>query len=381
MSPRADEFLSSLPPLTTRNKALVRRAVETLEANTVLGEGKPWAPHRGIIPAFGTYEGVWNWDAAFHAVACCRWDPRLAWEQADIFFDSQQLDGGFVDVLFSDGRIVGAFGKPPVWPWAIQIVEARRAGAGPLSRAYDAFVSLERHWVSARSHDGLFHYDTSGRGGDWRQQAKFESGWDDSVRWDKAIVEMWPVDLNAYMAMFYEALEFLAGKVGRHAPEWAEKRARLAARIEERLWNPRQRAYCDFDFKESRFSEVLTPASFVPLFAGVASRSRAEQMAMLAADRAHFFPGMPTVSYSNPNYSRQMWRGPCWLNTAYFALKGLKRYSHGAIANAIRERILDWCAAEDSLREYYDARTGEGLGARDFGWTAAFVIELVLDWK
>lgn len=360
--------------------ALLDRAVRTLQRNTLGPEGKPWAPHRSIIPAFGTYEGVWNWDAAFHALAVSRWDPALAWEQLQIFFDHQQPSGGFVDVLFSDGRIVSDFGKPPVWPWALAEIEKRAPVTGDRAKAYEAFVRYERHWVEHRSRAGLFHYDTAAHTGDWEQQVRFESGWDDSVRWDHGIVDIWPPDLNGYMVLFYEAMEYLAGQLGTDCGEWRIKRDALAETIEERLWDKELGAYCDFDFEQGRFTGVLSPASFVPLFAGTASESRAKQMAEVAADPNHFFPGMPTVSYSHPQYSRTMWRGPCWLNTAYFALKGLKRYAHSEVADQIRETILGWCAKDDALREYYDARTGEGLAAVGFGWTAAFVIELILDW-
>ncbi|MFI5384757.1 MAG: amylo-alpha-1,6-glucosidase [Fimbriimonadales bacterium] len=367
--------------LSSRDSGLLRRAVETLVGNTVGPEGKPWAPHRGIIPSFGTYEGVWNWDAAFHALAVARWDPELAWEQAYVFFDHQRSDGGFVDVLWSAGGIVDDFGKPPVWPWALRLVEERAPGQGDLRRAYDSFVSNERHWLERRCQGGFFHYDSASREGDWIQQAKFESGWDNSVRWDGGIVEVWPVDLNGYMTMYYEAMAFFAEQLRLDFSNWRSKAIAQAKNLEERLWNDAAGAYMDFNFKTGQFTGVLTPASFVPLFCGSASPARAARMAELAADPAAFFPGLPTVAYSDPAYSRDMWRGPCWLNTAYFALDGLRRYGFVEVADRIRETILDWCAAEEHLREYYDARTGEGLAAVGFGWTAAFVIELILDWR
>ena len=48
------------------------------------------------------------------------------------------------------------------------------------------------------------------------------------------------------------------------------------------------------------------------------------------------------------------------------------------LALEYRERILDMCANEKrGLFEYYNSRTGEGLGAIDYGWTATFVMELI----
>lgn len=372
-------FATSASP-SERDAALLRTGWETLSRNTVRSDTVPWAPHRGIIPAFGTYEGVWNWDAAFHAIAVARWDPDLAWEQLAIFLEHQLPSGGFVDVLFANGEIVSDFGKPPVWPWAVRLIEERAPGSGDLTGAYDAFVSLERHWVENRCQGGLFHYDSDSRAGDWIQQAKYESGWDNSVRFDNAIVELWPPDLNGYMVLFYEAMAWFAERLGKPVDDWLDRKTSLARRIEEALWSEELGAYCDRNYATGEFTGVLSPAAFLPLFAGTASSERARRMADLAADPNELFPGMPTVSYSNPAYSRDMWRGPCWFNTAYFGLKGLQRYGHHEVANQIRETLLDWACREPELREYYDAKTGEGLAARGFGWTAAFVIELILDW-
>ena len=103
-------------------------------------------------------------------------------------------------------------------------------------------------------------------------------------------------------------------------------------------------------------------------------------MAKLAADPRRFFPGMPTVSYDDPKYSSHLyWRGPAWLNVSWFAIKGLESYGYSDLASRLKDTILGWCARNtDCLHEYYDTRTGAGLGAPSFGWTSAFVIEMIL---
>ena len=76
-----------------------------------------------------------------------------------------------------------------------------------------------------------------------------------------------------------------------------------------------------------------------------------------------------------------MWRGPAWANTSYMALKGLKRYGFDKTAETGREQLLAWCHQNrDYLWEYYDSRSGKGLGAPQYGWTAAFVIEFIASW-
>ncbi len=47
----------------------------------------------------------------------------------------------------------------------------------------------------------------------------------------------------------------------------------------------------------------------------------------------------------------------------------------------LRQNLLNWCATNaDALYEYYDSKSGKGLGEPQYSGTAAFVIELILNW-
>ncbi|MBR7133517.1 MAG: hypothetical protein IKD04_08290 [Clostridia bacterium] len=49
-------------------------------------------------------------------------------------------------------------------------------------------------------------------------------------------------------------------------------------------------------------------------------------------------------------------------------------------AEANRQLLLDWCDNEESgVYEYYDSKTGKGLGAVGFGWSSTFIIEFILN--
>jgi putative isomerase len=372
--------------LSQRDLNLLERAVAVLEANTLTtrdSQPLPWYPRRGIIPSPTTYHGVWNWDAAFHAVGVSRWDVALAREQIEIILDAQLPSGALPDVIFSDGRIVRDFGKPPVMPWAASMVDQRLNDSAFTQYCYERFVPYEAHWRAHRGGDGLFHYDSEAADPVKRENdAKLESGWDNSVRWDKGARNLWAVDLNCFMVMLYRAMQYFAGKLSQDADHWRAAELRLSDKINAQLWDETARAYKDFDFQQGHFSDVLSPASFMPLYIGIAPPERAGQMAALAADANRFFPGMPTVSYDNPAYAgTDFWRGPTWLNTAYFALKGLKQAGHSAVADLCRDTILNWCATnEDTIYEYYDSKTGQAAGARQFSWSAIFVIEFILNW-
>ncbi len=361
--------------VSARDATLLRRSQETLYANILDGQ---WRPLRGICPSPFRYRGVWNWDAAFHALAISRWDAKLAREQIQVFLDRQLPSGGFDDVVWEKAGAVEAFGKPPVLPWVAAIIDRRCPDDEYLKRVYPKFAANAKFWERKRGgeKEGLFHYGGSG--------PNMEAGWDDSVRWDHGCDNLWTIDLNCYMIMAYRSLAYMADRLGLPGPrrQWLAKADALGKRVNEALWSDAEKAYVDRDRTTKKFSGVLTPASFMPLYVAVATPERAAAMHRLAKDPKKFFPGFPSVAYDNPQFkSDGYWRGPAWLNINYMALVGLKRYGYKETAQACREQLLAWCQQnQDYLWEYYDSKSGKGKGAPQYGWTAAFVIELISNW-
>jgi putative isomerase len=368
---------------TEAERVLLARGRAALLGNVVTVPA--WAPYRGIEPASRVYCGIWNWDAAFHAVGVAHWDAALAREQIDIMLGRQLANGMLPDVIHENGKVDIDYTKPPVMAWAVAVVDRRAPDDAWLARVYPQLVSLGEFWREERGgrRDGLCFY-AGGHPGN-------ESGWDNSVRWDGGYQlaktddrRLWAIDLNCYLYAHYRALAYVADRLHRatEAADWRGRAEELARQINARLWDEERGFYVDRDRTTGAAGPVLSPAGFMPLFVRIAPRERAERLAKAAADPQRFFPGMPTAAYDTPGYdSQKMWRGPAWLNTSFFALKGLRDHGHAPLAAEMRATLLGWVARDpDLLREYYDSKTGEGLGARRFAWTGVFAIAFVLDW-
>jgi hypothetical protein len=95
--------------------------------------------------------------------------------------------------------------------------------------------------------------------------------------------------------------------------------------------------------------------------------------------RAPGFAGsvpLPAVALDDPAHSsretwlgrHRHWRGPSWVNSAWFVSLGLRRLGLDAEADAIAARLRT-VVAREGFREYYEARLGYGMGAHDFGWS------------
>jgi glycogen debranching enzyme len=99
----------------------------------------------------------------------------------------------------------------------------------------------------------------------------------------------------------------------------------------------------------------------------------------LLDQRKYWLPYPPTsVSAEEPSFEpndwrglirRRYWRGPTWINAAWLIWIGLMRHGYDPEAMEMA-KDLSGAVARGRLREFYDPLTGEGLGAREFGWSS-----------
>lgn len=376
-----NEWIKLAEKHNERDADLLIRSYDTLMANVFEPVGYPWSPYRCISPGKASFSGIWNWDTAFHAVGVSRWDTTLAKENIIGFLQFQKEGGLLPDLVKKTGEIVDAASKPPVFPWATEIVYKRDNDKEFLKSVYPKLSLNEEHWAKNRSSDGMFYYDAENKGTEaYYRRVKFESGWDNSVRWDDGVTQYWAIDLNCFMVMFYRSMSYLATELGfaDEAKKWKEKEEKLSKLINEKLWDGDKKYYGDTDRFTNKVSTVLSPACFMPLYIGIASQEQADAMRVIAEN--NFKCRMPTVSFDNPNYAtKSYWRGPTWLNVAYFAAKGLKNYGF-EVADKIKENILNMCYNEKrGIFENYDSITGEGLDRNHFSWSGVFIIEFILN--
>jgi spermidine synthase len=65
-----------------------------------------------------------------------------------------------------------------------------------------------------------------------------------------------------------------------------------------------------------------------------------------------------------------------WYNRHYLNIDGLRRAGYKDHANALTETTLEM-VKRSGFAEYFDPVTGEPLGAHNFSWTAALVLDLL----
>jgi hypothetical protein len=384
-------------------------AEQTLRGNWV--EGDRDGVHYGYSrPSPGHYPWQWYWDSCFHAIVWRRFDRSRAESELRSLLAGGSEDGFIGHTIFWDSHVDWQrrwtynvkSGKarntstiqPPLLAWAWRIAVGDPAG--------EPRIAAHHGWLEE-------HRDLDGDGLIWIVQPD-ESGLDSSSKFDA----IWGLRAHA-RALF----PFLIARNRRL--DWDARRvlesggpvlcevvtnvlwclARLAMgqpsltpAIVERFWDERRGLFLDVARGKPAHEDRTDPA------AGGDRRIRTSTWSALAPlalpdlpeaigrrlveehlldPRRYWLPYPPTsVSAEEPSFEprrwkgplrRLYWRGPTWINSAWLLWMGLLRLGYEAQAQTMATRLSD-AIARERLREFYEPRTGEGLGAREFGWSS-----------
>jgi len=74
------------------------------------------------------------------------------------------------------------------------------------------------------------------------------------------------------------------------------------------------------------------------------------------------------------------WRGPVWVNINWMLYYGLLENGYRRHAEKIKKGILS-LVQQEGFWEYYHSFTGKGLGAKNFSWTSALILDLICSEK
>jgi len=179
---------------------------------------------------------------------------------------------------------------------------------------------------------------------------------------------------NAAWAKANEDLAYLCSEAGltKQSAYFASLYTKTAEAYRQILWDDKE----GFFFGKNIDSKVHHPAkissAFLSLWAGVPSVSMAEQLVDALLDRRRFQSelGIPSTSFDSSSFEPNCyWRGPVWININYLIVQGLRRYGYFDTARELVEKSRS-LVHNSGYREYYHPFSGEGLGAKNFSWSA-----------
>jgi hypothetical protein len=380
-----------------------------LRANWRQGARRDGTRFAFTCPAPRRYKHQWYWDSCFHAVVWRRFDRARAESELHSLLAGGSEDGFIGHTIFWHGHVdwqrrwtYNVTSKsaantstiqPPLLAWAWRI-----AVGDP---AEEPRIAAHHRWLEANR-------DIDGDGLLWIVQPD-ESGLDSSPKFDP----IW--GLRAHARPLFPFLIARNRRLG-----WDARRvldaggpllcevvtnvlwclSRIAAgepsitpRIVERLWDEGRGLFLDLGrghlahrdrtdaagedrrIRTSTWS-ALAPLALPDLPEEIGRRLIEEH---LLDQRRYWLPFPPaSVSAEEPTFEprrwkepfrRLYWRGPTWMNSAWLIWIGLLRHGYDTESTEISKR-LSAAVSKERLREFYEPYSGEGLGAKEFGWSS-----------
>lgn len=145
------------------------------------------------------------------------------------------------------------------------------------------------------------------------------------------------------------------------------------------LWNDKVNAYTAYDPVEQRLLDNVTSVSFMSCYAGVCDDTRHGKL-MDEFDRISKLAKymVPSFDPAHADFdAKRYWRGPVWLVINNVIGVGLAEHGETQRAERIRADSEQLVANSDFF-EYFNPITGEGLGGKDFTWTATVYLDWVM---
>jgi putative isomerase len=350
---------AQLPPIASdlRRKTFVK-CLSVMKSAVYSPEGK--LRHRYTTPDRWPHRGMWLLDSALHAIGIRHADPSLARDAIEAVLDAQHPDGLVQISYFHRGGRADLV-QPPLLAAAAELAERVRPDPDFVARIYPKLAACLEWDMKNRDADGdgLLEWrldgDPAARSG--------ESDWDNSPRFDLA-KPINAVDFNAYLARECEVMAAFARRLGKADEEarWADHHRRLCRLINDKLWSESSGIYVDALAHGGAQQPLLTAAGFLPLFCGAPTPERARRLAAHLRDPKTFATALPvaTVSPSHRDqYTKDLSRGPAWVNVNWCIAKGFERYGLIEEARLIRDRTLaaieTYYQRHGALFEFYDA--------------------------
>ncbi|MFU8771052.1 MAG: amylo-alpha-1,6-glucosidase, partial [Anaerolineales bacterium] len=212
----------------------------------------------------------------------------------------------------------------------------------------------------------------------------YENDYDEARIFQISPFNIQDVLFNCLLVQANHDLSTIAGLLGEESQVFDKWAAKTAEAMNKYLWDNTHGIYFDYDLISGQPIHAHVAAGFSPIYAGIPSPAQAE--AILTNLNTYGFCPLDETCWAVPSYSKlepgysstQYWRGPVWINVNWILYHGLMRYGYHAYAEHVKQAIIK-LPSDFGFYEYFDTETGEGHGSASFSWTAALLLDLLLE--
>ncbi|WP_299891243.1 trehalase family glycosidase [uncultured Lacinutrix sp.] len=380
-------------------KQVLAKSHLTLQNNWRIPAGE--IKHEGLFPSYHYkwFNGFWSWDSWKHAVGLSYYNIDLAKKQVKLMFEFQNNDGFVADCVYRDTLIEShnyRDTKPPLSAWAVVKIYKKDKDIDFVKELYPKLKKYHQWWYNKRDHDkdGLCEYGSTDGS---LIAAKWESGMDNAIRFDNSKIlkntkgayslNQESIDLNAYLYAEKLFLSYLAHEIKQFddSKQYTIAANTLKYKIQKQFYDKNDGWFYDTNLSGNTFIKGEGSEGWIALWANVATQKQAETIKNKMMNPKKFFTKVPfqTMSADHSRFAplEGYWRGPNWLDQAYFGVKGLRNYGYNKEANKATTQIISGAEGilgkGKAIRENYHPLTGKGLNAQNFSWSAAHLIMLL----
>jgi hypothetical protein len=373
------------------------------------------------------YEYKWQgfWDSCFHAIALAHIDPDQAIRELETLVATQR-DDGFIGHMHFWGVKLGGFFRPwsfgqappgerlrssgliqpPVLAQAVERV-AQIIGDVAIPPRFMEALDLYHAWLAQNrvpDDDGLIVI-----------VSPYESGTDQSPAFDEALGFKSPpgrwragfknrrIDARNWLAgynsakmlskhRFYvkEALvnglyaDSLATMARMHRAQGNNQSSaaydamagKVTSSMLEKMLDRANGGFMSLVGTEERRVLPLTVGALVPLVMSNIPQDIVDEIVdrhILRRDKFWLRYPLPSVAATESTFNahgdKLIWRGPTWINANWLVWRGMRAHGHSETAEHLATRTVE-LVAKQGLYEYYNPLSGQGMGAKSFGWSA-----------
>ena len=210
-------------------------------------------------------------------------------------------------------------------------------------------------------------------------------GWDIRKIWQLNIFNVEDVMYNCIWIDGMRILEKMTDnlqikKVIKELAGWTENA------IYEKMWDEKDKIFYALDENE-KMIKVKTISNLFPIILPNIPKEMLDALVEHLTNQKEFWTPYPIPSVSvsessfEPDYriEKLMWRGPVWINTNWYIVKGLlyqakrfKEEKYRVIAEYIMRKSIEM-VKKSGIWEFYNPYTGQGYRTYKFGWTGLIV--------
>ena len=394
---------STSPQLAADDVAAARTYIENFWVNLERYQPKDQdsligLPNRYLVPAHDP-KSSFNFDEMYY------WDSYFMVQGMLSDSSKKSLVLGMLDNLFSllqrynlipnasRTYLTGRSQPPLLTSFIFDVYEAYGLDKRWLAKAIaHAQLEYQTVWMGQKQpfwhqvHKGLSrYYDINSL----HDLAETESGWDMTTRFDRRCMDFLPIDLNAYLYKYEADFARAAHIMGQLDEQvaWEQKAEARKKQIDTLMWNSKEELYFDYDYRKKKLGTVASLASYVPLWAGMVDKDKAE--ALVRSLKRFIAPGgllttdESRLKNARPQNMPTQWASPNgWAPLHFFVVQGFEKYNYSKLAEQIARRWLltntNWYNQHFEFLEKYNMLhphkpPTEGVypSQTGFGWTNA----------